>query len=457
MHVDRHYQVAVCTTGGYTACPTYHAWAWGPVGAAAPPPVPPKPTPEPVPDAIPPEAAEPEPTPQPHAIPPEAAEPEPTPEPVPDAIPPEADGEQADTADWEAAEVLAVHEALNATAAAAASPEQIETTAADQPWAAQDEPSRGQTATLDDLLTADRVIDEAAPEPPAPEPSDAAVVPAWPSGIAVASALVEEPAPGPPAPEPPAPTDEGASGETAAGEDATDEAAIDEGAPDEAATDEGADRPSAVDHGYRYLPPEEAMAAGAAAATVAPRTAYPADAYARLAGTEPPDEAGFADDLSGFDTAPPRRRGPGRVVLGHLIRSLAILIAAIVVLAALVGVGYVAGRFLVQPGAAPTPAPIITPAPTPAPTSAPPTRSPIATPPPEPTPAPATPKPTAKPKPTPTEKPHATTITYRVKSGDTLYTIAAQFGTTIKAIVEANGIADPNTIVVGQKLVIPIP
>ncbi|MEI8334059.1 MAG: LysM domain-containing protein [Chloroflexota bacterium] len=38
-----------------------------------------------------------------------------------------------------------------------------------------------------------------------------------------------------------------------------------------------------------------------------------------------------------------------------------------------------------------------------------------------------------------------------------MYTIAAQFGTTIKAIVEANGIADPNRIVVGQKLIIPIP
>jgi len=76
---------------------------------------------------------------------------------------------------------------------------------------------------------------------------------------------------------------------------------------------------------------------------------------------------------------------------------------------------------------------------------------------PAPTPAPATPAPTAKPKPSPTEKPQATTITYRVKSGDTLFTIAAQFGTTIKAIVEANGITDPNTIVVGQKLVIPIP
>ena len=71
--------------------------------------------------------------------------------------------------------------------------------------------------------------------------------------------------------------------------------------------------------------------------------------------------------------------------------------------------------------------------------------------------APATPEPTAKATPTSTAKPQATTLTYRVKSGDTLYTIAAQFGTTIKAIVEANGIADPNRIVVGQKLIIPIP
>jgi len=45
---------------------------------------------------------------------------------------------------------------------------------------------------------------------------------------------------------------------------------------------------------------------------------------------------------------------------------------------------------------------------------------------------------------------------YIVQAGDTLSTIAKRFGTTVKAIVEANGIADPNLIGEGQELIIPI-
>lgn len=44
---------------------------------------------------------------------------------------------------------------------------------------------------------------------------------------------------------------------------------------------------------------------------------------------------------------------------------------------------------------------------------------------------------------------------YVVKRGDTLYSIAQRFGTTVKAIAAANDIADPTLIVTGQKLVIP--
>lgn len=44
---------------------------------------------------------------------------------------------------------------------------------------------------------------------------------------------------------------------------------------------------------------------------------------------------------------------------------------------------------------------------------------------------------------------------YVVKRGDTLYSIAESFGTTVKAIASANEIKDPSLIVVGQKLVIP--
>jgi LysM repeat protein len=47
------------------------------------------------------------------------------------------------------------------------------------------------------------------------------------------------------------------------------------------------------------------------------------------------------------------------------------------------------------------------------------------------------------------------TRTYTVQSGDTLAAIAAEFGTTAAAIQDANGIEDPDTIFVGQVLVIP--
>jgi putative chitinase len=47
--------------------------------------------------------------------------------------------------------------------------------------------------------------------------------------------------------------------------------------------------------------------------------------------------------------------------------------------------------------------------------------------------------------------------TYQVKAGDSLSKIAAQFGTTVSAIAQGNGIADPNKISVGQELIIKTP
>ena len=44
------------------------------------------------------------------------------------------------------------------------------------------------------------------------------------------------------------------------------------------------------------------------------------------------------------------------------------------------------------------------------------------------------------------------TITYTVKSGDTLSEIASRYGTTYQAIAKQNGISDPNKIQIGQKL-----
>lgn len=45
--------------------------------------------------------------------------------------------------------------------------------------------------------------------------------------------------------------------------------------------------------------------------------------------------------------------------------------------------------------------------------------------------------------------------TYTVRPGDTLSAIAARYGTTVSALVAANGLANANTIYVGQRLVIP--
>lgn len=46
---------------------------------------------------------------------------------------------------------------------------------------------------------------------------------------------------------------------------------------------------------------------------------------------------------------------------------------------------------------------------------------------------------------------------YEVQAGDSLVRIAEQFGVTMEALVEANGIVDPQRIQVGDVLVIPEP
>jgi LysM repeat protein len=45
---------------------------------------------------------------------------------------------------------------------------------------------------------------------------------------------------------------------------------------------------------------------------------------------------------------------------------------------------------------------------------------------------------------------------YVVKSGDTLLSIALDFGTTVAAIQQANGIIDPASLQIGQELIIPL-
>ncbi|MFZ4827748.1 MAG: LysM peptidoglycan-binding domain-containing protein [Phototrophicaceae bacterium] len=60
--------------------------------------------------------------------------------------------------------------------------------------------------------------------------------------------------------------------------------------------------------------------------------------------------------------------------------------------------------------------------------------------------------PTAVPTSTPTT---SSTATYTIKSGDTLASIARQYGTTTSAIATANGITNINLIYAGQRLTIP--
>jgi LysM repeat protein len=111
--------------------------------------------------------------------------------------------------------------------------------------------------------------------------------------------------------------------------------------------------------------------------------------------------------------------------------------------------GTVIGPETPSPTASPTATPTATPTPSATPTKSPTpshtvTKSP-------------TPTPTVTKSPTPTPTPTATTkpSSYTVVSGDTLSKIATRFGVTQAALMAANKITNPNSIQLGQKLVIP--
>jgi uncharacterized membrane protein len=70
----------------------------------------------------------------------------------------------------------------------------------------------------------------------------------------------------------------------------------------------------------------------------------------------------------------------------------------------------------------------------------------------------AEPSPTPSPTPRPPEAPTVTPqrqVTHIVQPGETLSSIARQYGVTSQAIMEANGLDDPNLLEVGQELIIP--
>jgi LysM repeat protein len=104
--------------------------------------------------------------------------------------------------------------------------------------------------------------------------------------------------------------------------------------------------------------------------------------------------------------------------------------------------------FAATPSAAPSttasPSPVVSSNPTAAATPSPnPTAIPTAAP---------TPPPTPSPPPPPTP---AVAQTYVVQEGDTLALIAQQFGVSVAALQAANGIDDPDEIIIGTTLVIP--
>ncbi len=71
-----------------------------------------------------------------------------------------------------------------------------------------------------------------------------------------------------------------------------------------------------------------------------------------------------------------------------------------------------------------------------------------------------TPTPAATLTPVPTSQPEepsapSETLTHVVQPGDTLFSIAVRYGTTVDAIAQANGLADASQIDTGQELTIP--
>ena len=142
---------------------------------------------------------------------------------------------------------------------------------------------------------------------------------------------------------------------------------------------------------------------------------------------------------------------------GRARRSRSMLVVGGVAGIAVIGIaGAAVAGSLIGSDSDPSPSPTASASPTPT-TEPTPTVTPSPSPTPTPTPVPtptATPVPTPSPVVTPAPTPPPQT-TYTVVAGDTLALIADRFGTTVAALQAANGIGDPNTINVGQVLIIP--
>ena len=146
---------------------------------------------------------------------------------------------------------------------------------------------------------------------------------------------------------------------------------------------------------------------------------------------------------------------PDRSATGPHLARIAIVAIALV---ATVLVGLLLGAGLATQltgGGGPTPSPTVAaaaPSASIAPATPSPTRAPTPTPSRSPSPS-ISPSPTASPSTSPS--PSNGPIIHVVERGETLTSIAAEFGVTVDALKAANEIEDPNLIFVGQELVIP--
>ncbi len=171
----------------------------------------------------------------------------------------------------------------------------------------------------------------------------------------------------------------------------------------------------------------------------------------RFSDAPPRPEAGLSVAAARGAPALDRVAGPARAT-GRTGRRRRFRVSLAVVVVAVFAIAAVAGWLMTRPSAppaggaaaSPSASPVVSP-------GASTTRSPSSTPS-----SAASPRPTSTPGTSPTDATPAPII-HAVVRGETLSSIANRYGVTIAAIQEANGLADPNYIVGGQRLIIPPP